>query len=163
MNNQQYTLVRGTGNDEELEKYRECFLANGTDKSIELLKWFHQQNLAGLQSIYYALTNEKEIAAIYTYLPGKLKLMDQTVVAMQSFDTLTDYRHRGKGLFIKLASLLEREESAKKIELVYGFANENSVHGFIKKLGFTYFGDVPFLIKPFRISVLFFNKTFLIK
>lgn len=150
MENQQYEFVRGTGSDEELEKYRQCFMANGSDKSLGLLKWFHQKNLAGIQSIYYAIANENEIAAIYTYLPGKLKLLDETVVAMQSFDTLTDYRHRGKGLFISLASRLEKEESAKQIELVYGFANENSVHGFINKLGFTYFGDAPFLIKPFR-------------
>jgi hypothetical protein len=160
MDNQQYEFVRGTANDEELEKYRQCFLENGSDKSLQLLKWFHQKNLPGIQSIYYALTNEKEIAAIYTYLPVKLKLMNETVIAMQSFDTLTDHRHRGKGLFIKLASRLEKEESAKQIELVYGFANENSVHGFIKKLGFTYFGDVPFLIKPFRVSY-FIKKIFL--
>lgn len=161
MDNQQYEFVRGTGSDEELEKYRECFLANGSEKSLQLLKWFHKKNLPGLQSIYYALTSENEIAAIYTYLPVRLKLMDQTAIAMQSFDTLTDYRHRGKGLFIKLATKLEKEESAKEIELVYGFANENSVNGFIKKLGFTYFGDVPFLIKPFRIG--YFIKKALLK
>ncbi len=163
MDNHQYEFVRGNGSDDELKKYRECFLENGSDKSLQLLKWFHQKNLPGIQSICYAVTNGKEIAAIYTYLPVKLKLMDEKVIAMQSFDTLTDYRHRGRGLFIKLASRLEKEESEKQIELVYGFANENSVHGFINKLGFTYFGDVPFLIKPFRIGYfikkIFFKRT----
>lgn len=158
---QKYEFVRGNGSDEELKKYRRCFSENGTDKSLDLLKWFHQKNLGETQSIYYAFTPENEIAAIYTYLPGKLKLMDETVVAMQSFDTLTDYRHRGKGLFIKLASRLEKEESEKKVELVYGFANENSVHGFINKLGFTCFGEVPFLIKPFGIG--YFLKKFFSK
>ena len=76
MDNQQYELVRGTGSDEELEKYQQCFYENGSDKSLQLLKWFHQKNLPGIQSIYYALTNEKEIATIYTYLPVKLKLMN---------------------------------------------------------------------------------------
>ena len=152
-NEEQYEFLRGTGNDEELERYRKCFSENGSEKSIELLKWFHQGNLPQLQSIYYAIDkSNNQIAAIYTYLPVIMKCMDKTVIAMQSFDTLTDYRHRSKGLFIKLATRLEKEESLKNNELVYGFPNENSVHGFVKKLKFTYFGEVPFLIKPLRIS-----------
>lgn len=162
-NEEQYQLLRGSGSTEELERYSHCFSENGTEKSIELLKWFHQKNLPGLQSIYYAIDKStNEIAAIYTYLPVLFKCMDTIVIAMQSFDTLTDYRHRSKGLFIKLASKLEKEESLKNNELVYGFPNENSVYGFVKKLGFKYFGEVPFLIKPMRVSFIFkklFNKT----
>ncbi len=154
-NEEQYALLRGTGNTEELERYRHCFSENGSEKSIDLLKWFHQKNLPGVQSIYYAIDKQtNEIAAIYTYLPVLVKCMGKIVVAMQSFDTLTDHRHRSKGLFIKLASKLEKEESLKSNELVYGFPNENSVHGFVKKLGFTYFGEVPFLIKPIRVSYI---------
>ncbi len=150
---EQYELVRGTGSDEELEKYRQCFAENGSEKSIELLRWFHQQNLPCRQAIYYAIDKKTaEIAGIYTYLPVLIKCMDKVVSALQSFDTLTDHRHRSKGLFIKLASQLEKEERTKDNVLVYGFPNENSVHGFVKKLHFTYFGEVPFLIKPIRVS-----------
>lgn len=157
---EKYELTRGAGTDTELEKYRQCFSENGTEKSIELLKWFHQQNLPRQQAIYYAIEkSSNDIAAIYTYLPVLLKCMGKVVVAMQSFDTLTDYRHRSKGLFIKLASKLEKEESLKNNECVYGFANENSVHGFVKKLGFTFFGEVPFLIKPLGVTYLL-NKFF---
>ena len=149
----QYDIVKGVGSDEELEKYRQCFIVNGSEKSLAILKWEHQQNLPGLNSIYYAIDRKtQDIAAIYTYLPVILKCMGKIVNGMQSFDTLTDKRHRSKGLFIKLASKIEQEESLKNNELVYGFPNENSVHGFVNKLGFTYFGEVPILIKPFRIS-----------
>ncbi len=149
----QYIIVKGIGSDEELEKYRQCFNYNGTGKSLDLLKWQHQQNLQGINSIYYAIDREtQDIAAIYTYLPVVLTCMGKVVNGMQSFDTLTDKRHRSKGLFIKLASKIENEERQKNNELVYGFPNENSVHGFVNKLGFTYFGEVPFIIKPFRIS-----------
>lgn len=151
----QYEFVRGSGSNEELKKYQQCFSENHSEKSMELLKWFHQKNLPGKQIIYYAIDKKtNQIASIYTYLPLQLKCMGKVVTAMQSFDTLTDYRHRSKGLFIKLASRLEKEESTKDNELVFGFPNENSVHGFVKKLGFTYFGEVPFLIKPIGISYL---------
>lgn len=149
----QYNIVKGNASDEELKKYRDCFYANGTKKSLNVLKWFHQQNLRNSNSIYYALTSDTgSIAAIYTYLPVVLRCMGKLVNGMQSFDTLTDKDHRSKGLFIKLASRIEKEEGLNNNELVYGFPNENSVHGFVNKLGFTYFGEVPFLIKPFRIS-----------
>lgn len=149
----QYYFLRGNGDDEELKKYRQCFAENGSEKTLEILKWFHQENLPNLQAIYYAVDKKtKEIAAIYTYLPIILKLMGREVFAMQSFDTLTDHRHRSKGLFIKLATKLEQEEKTKNIQLVYGFPNENSINGFLKKLGFCYFGEAPFLVKPLRIA-----------
>ena len=124
------------------------------------MKWFHKKNIPGSHSIYYAIDKlTGQIAAIYTYLPVLLKCLNEVVLAMQSFDTLTHEKHRGKRLFIKLATKLEEEERLNNAVLVFGFPNENSVHGFVKKLGFIYFGEVPFLIKPLRISY-FLKKIF---
>src|SRR5690606_23618604 len=139
-----YIIIEGTGNDEELQKYKECFDQNGSEKNLEVLKWFHQDNLRKEQSILYALEPQKStIAAICTYLPAIVRCMGTNLSALQSFDTLTDYRHRGKGLFIQLASGLAEKETAKGTELVFGFPNENSITGLVNKLGFTYFGEVP--------------------
>ena len=149
----QYDIVQGNGSDEELEKYRQCFIDNGSDKSLDTLKWMHQKNLRGVNTIYYAIDRETQaVAGIHTYLPVILTCMGKIVNGMQSFDTLTDKRHRSKGLFIKLASKVLNEESLKNNELVYAFPNENSLHGYKNKLGFTHFGEVPFLIKPFRLA-----------
>jgi hypothetical protein len=157
-----YELVRGTASDSELEKYRKCFLENGTDKSIGLLRWFHRQNLPGLQTIYYAIDKKTgEVAATYAYVAVMVKCMDKIVIGMQAIDALTDYRHRSRGLFIEVASKLEKDHDAKNYELVYGFPNINSVNGHVKILGFTYFGEIPFLIKPLGISYVlkkFFRK-----
>ncbi|MEO6681658.1 MAG: GNAT family N-acetyltransferase [Ginsengibacter sp.] len=152
-NKPEYDIVEGVASDEELQKYKDCFDQNVSEKNLELLKWFHQDNLRGERSILYAIESEsRNIAAIYTYLPTVLKCMDTNISGLQSFDTLTDHRHRGKGLFIRLATKLAEKETTKGNELVFGFPNENSVKGFVKKLGFTYFGEVPFLIKPLKIS-----------
>lgn len=161
-NKPKYDIVEGTGSTEELQKYKECFEQNESEKNVEVLKWFHQDNLRGEQSIIYALEpKSRNIAAIYTYLPTVVACMGSNVPALQSFDTLTDHRHRGNGLFIQLASTLAEKETAKGNQLVFGFPNENSVKGFVKKLGFTYFGEVPILIKPIRIS--YFVKKFITK
>ena len=155
-----YDIVEGTGSDEELAKYKNCFDQNESEKNLDVLKWFHQDNLRENQSILYAVEKESQnIAAIYTYLPAIVKCFDRNVPALQSFDTLTDHRHRGKGLFITLASKLAEREIKRGNEFVFGFPNENSLNGFVKKLGFTYFGEVPFLIKPLKISY-FLKKIF---
>ena len=150
-----YTVLEGTANDKELLNYKHCFEQNNSRKNLEVLKWFHRENLRKENSILYALAPESNnIAAIYTCLPAIVKCMDSNIPALQSFDTLTDHRHRGKGLFTQLASTLIEIETAKGNELVFGFPNENSVGGFVKKLGFSYFGEVPFLIKPLKISYI---------
>ncbi|MEO7316272.1 MAG: GNAT family N-acetyltransferase [Ginsengibacter sp.] len=154
-----YDIVEGTGSDEELKTYKDCFDQNKSEKDLATLIWLHQDNLRKEQSILYALEPEsRNIAAIYTYLPTVVKCMQTNIPALQSFDTLTDHRHRGKGLFIQLATKLAQKEKERGNALVFGFPNENSVNGFVKKLGFTYFGEVPFLIKPLKIS--YFIKKF---
>ncbi len=154
--NEIYETVSGTASNEELALYKKCFDSNESPKTLELLRWNHQENLPKTHSIYYAISkSSRKIAAIYTYLPVIFRCMGKTVTVMQSFDTLTDQDHRGKGLFIKLATAIENEQKQKEVEFVYGFPNENSVYGFLKKLRFHYFGEVPFLIKPFRISYIF--------
>ena len=70
VNDEQYEFVRGVGSDEELEKYRKCFADNGSDKSIEVLKWFHQQNLPGLRAWAASnlLCDRQEVGGCCRYL-----------------------------------------------------------------------------------------------
>ncbi|CAN5464186.1 hypothetical protein BH09BAC6_BH09BAC6_31670 [soil metagenome] len=150
----EYNIVKGMADNVELENYRLCFLKNGTDRNIENLQWLHQQNLAGTNTIFYAMDGNS-IAAIYTALPVMLTIEGNTVPALQSIDTMTDINHRGKGLFIKLASALYNDATENKFSLVYGFPNENSASGFFKKLKWISFGEAPFLIKPINLSYFF--------
>jgi len=158
--NTEYYIKKGTASDEELEKYKKCFENNGSPKLLKLLKWQHQENLPGKHSILFAIDNTThEIAAIYTYLPVVFRCLGEEVNVMQSFDTLTDKGHRGKGLFIKLAKQIEEEQRKGGTAFIYGFPNENSTPGFLKKLYFHSFGEVPFLIKPLKVS-FFFKRIF---
>ena len=109
-----YDIVEGTGSDEELKTYKDCFDQNKSEKDLATLIWLHQDNLRKEQSILYALEPEsRNIAAIYTYLPTVVKCMQTNIPALQSFDTLTDHRHRGKGLFIQLATKLAQKEKER--------------------------------------------------
>jgi GNAT superfamily N-acetyltransferase len=75
-----------------------------------------------------------EAAAYYGVFPHLMKLGERIFLAAQSGDTMTHPHHRKKGLFTTLALRTYEECKNKKIELVYGFPNENSYPGFIKHL-----------------------------
>lgn len=153
-----YDLVKGVADNDELALYKRCFEENGTERDLENLQWLHQQNLVKAHTIYYA-KQHAEVAGIYTALPVLFKVNDAVVPALQSIDTLTDIKHRGKGLFPKLAKKLYADAAENKYELVYGFPNDSSGPGFFNKLGWTSFGEVPFLLKP--LNYFFFVKKFL--
>ena len=155
-----YKIVKGLADNDELDNYRLCFERNGTKRDIKNLQWLHQQNLAKVNTIYYAM-NESKVAAIYTAMPVVFNINGEKKIALQSIDTLTDLEHRGKGLFPKLAAKLYDDAVENGFELVYGFPNENSAPGFFKKLKWSSFGEAPFLLKPMKIT--YFIKNFLKK
>ena len=155
-----YKIVKGLADNDELDNYRLCFERNGTKRDIKNLQWLHQQNLAKVNTIYYAM-NESKVAAIYTAMPVVFNINGEKKIALQSIDTLTDLEHRGKGLFPKLAAKLYDDAVENGFELVYGFPNENSAPGFFKKLKWSSFGEAPFLLKPMKIT--YFIKKFLKK
>lgn len=147
---QEYEIIKGIADNDELEKYRQCFEENGTQRDLKNLQWLHQQNLANTNTIYYAMYGHK-VAAIYTAMPVVFNIARRKKVALQSIDTITDAEHRGKGLFPKLAAKLY-SDAENQFELVYGFPNENSAPGFFKKLKWVSFGEAPFMLKPLNLG-----------
>lgn len=156
--NNEYEIVKGIADDNELENYRLCFEKNGTQRDLKNLQWLHQQNLANTNTIYYAMYSN-DVAAIYTAMPVIFNINGKKKIALQSIDTITDVEHRGKGLFPRLAKKLYDDAIEKEFELVYGFPNENSAPGFFKKLQWISFGEAPFLLKP--LSIQYFIRKIL--
>jgi len=73
--------------------------------------------------------------AFYGVIPCFIQLNDEPMLAAQSADTMTHPDYRNKGLFVELALLtfdLCRDEG---IKLLFGFPNQNSLPGFVNKLG----------------------------
>jgi hypothetical protein len=157
-----YKTVRSNATDTELNEYRDCFVRNNSPRTIENLKWLHQENLLGENIIYNTISSDDHLAAIYTVLPVPFKVGQEVVKGCQSIDTITVPEHRGKGLFFKAAQELFTDIGLEGYKLVYGFPNSSSAHGFFNKLGWTSFGEVPFLIKPLRLSFIL-KKLFKIK
>jgi GNAT superfamily N-acetyltransferase len=91
---------------------------------------------------YIAYAENGEPAAFYGVFPCMVEFGNETYLSAQSGDTMTHPTHQGKGLFTALALKtyeLCREEG---IHLVFGFPNQNSYPGFVKKLGWSHFDDL---------------------
>lgn len=83
---------------------------------------------------YIAYNSNQNPIAFYGVIPCFIRYKDQLYLSAQSADTMTHPHYRFKGLFVQLANItldLAREEG---IGLIFGFPNQNSLHGFLVKL-----------------------------
>lgn len=145
---------------EDLKRFQACFNCNGGDKNLASLRWQYFDN--PVKKLYVdfeveEIGQEERLAAIYAVFPVWFKIGSRQAIACQSIDTMTDSRYRGKGLFIKLAQAIYERCSSSGIELVYGFPNGNSFHGFGTKLDWRSLDPLPFLLLPLR-SRFFLRK-----
>jgi len=141
---------KGLKDAKDLADYKRAFDVNGSPKDIKKLQWVHFENPINETLVCLTYTGSTQLAAIYATMPVFFQINGKQVKACQSLDTLTDKQHRGKGLFTKSAAKVFEEAEQKGYELIYGFPNGNSVHGFVKKLDWKLLDPVPFLFKPLR-------------
>jgi len=121
----------------ELQQISDLFIRAGSSMSggSKFLNWQYNQNPAG-QAVGYNAYFDGLLVAHYAVIPLRARVFGEEAFGYLSINTLTDPDHQGQGLFTRLAE--STYSDIKKIggEFVVGVANENSVHGFTRKLGF---------------------------
>ncbi|MGF1555110.1 GNAT family N-acetyltransferase [Paucihalobacter sp.] len=103
--------------------------------TTEFIEWQYAKNPNGSIVGFNAFSGE-ELAAHYVTQPVVVELKGKKTRGLLSLNTATHPNHRGKQLFTKLAELTYEYARNNGYEFVYGVANDNSTHGFIKNLGF---------------------------
>jgi GNAT superfamily N-acetyltransferase len=115
----------------------------GLSPDLNFLKKKYDTQSFGLNYIgFIAYSNTNEPAAYYGVFPFIVTHLGTEYIAAQSGDTMTHPNHRGKGLFIALAKQTYELAKQEGITFVFGFPNENSFPGFIKKLEWTHYANV---------------------
>lgn len=105
------------------------------------IQWQYADNPAGPIVGYNAMAGSV-IAAHYVTQPFYAMLDGAKAKGLLSLNTATHVDHRGKGLFTQLADKTYEAAAAEGFDFVIGVANQNSVHGFTKKLGFQLVGQL---------------------
>lgn len=133
-----YDLKRTKSTPEASAEYAQ-FLGDVFDNdqlfTAEYIDWLYRQNpqgpVVGFDAIF-----EGEVVAHYVTIPVSAKIDGQVEKGLLSLNTATSPEHTGKGLFTKLATATYQAGADEGYKFVVGVANQNSTHGFVKKLGF---------------------------
>ena len=113
--------------------------------SYEYLDWEYTKNPEGKAGGFNAYFGNL-LAAHYVTQPIKSRINGIETKGLLSLNTATHPDHRGKRLFTELADMTYELAAKQGYKFVIGVANENSIKGFTKHLGFK-------LIKPLDVKI----------
>lgn len=120
--------------------YKDCFHAI-IDK--EFLNKKLNTSTFGISYLgYIAYDVHNKPAAYYAVYPCFLTNGKDRFLAAQSGDTMTHPNHRGQGLFVRLAQKTYELCKESNVRCVFGFPNENSYPGFVRKLNWQHVDDM---------------------
>lgn len=132
----------------DLPALRDLWVAvNGAPRGEDYDRWRFLDTPLGPMWTVLAMDGER-CAGSYTLAPTRMNVGGEALLGAQSLDTMTHPDFRGQGLFTKLADLCYRRAAADGCELIYGFPNENSYPGFVRRLNFHHVGEVGRWTRP---------------
>ncbi len=99
-----------------------------------------------------------QVVSVAAALPLRAELPDGRQVPLtQMIETFTLPEHRGRGLMTQMVNKILSEHKENGTPLFFGLLNQNNVHGFVKKLGFTHTGKMVYFqlkINTFPLEAL---------
>jgi GNAT superfamily N-acetyltransferase len=143
-----YEFVQ-TGVSESKIKEYSLLLSSVFDKSnkysTEFLQWQYALNPNG-HVVGFDAYADGVLVAHYVTVPVVYVVDGITTKGLLSLNTATHPQHQGKGLFTQLANRTYELGKTLGYKFIIGVANQNSTHGFLKKLGF-------YLISPLDVKI----------
>ena len=100
-------------------------------------------------------------SAFYGVYPCQIEYKGIRYFGAQAGDTMTHSAHTGKGLFTRLALETQKLCVDKGFDFLFAFPNDNSLPGFVNKLGWTHFDNItPYLVRVKCIPWIRLKNTF---
>lgn len=118
--------------------FKEVF---GTHRPLEHDQWKYAENPFGPPLVVLA-ENGNRVIGQYALWPTPLRLGSKVYLGAQSLDTMTHPDYQGQGMFTRLASACYEAAAKRDVVAVYGFPNDSSYPGFMKRLNFHHAFDV---------------------
>lgn len=154
-----YTFSAVETSPTKLKEYSRLLSAVFTEThkfTVDFLNWQYKDNPAG-EVVGYDAYLGGELAAHYVTIPVIYFYKGQQKKGLLSLNTATGKAHQGKGLFTQLAEKTYELGKNLGYEFVIGVANQNSTHGFLKKLDFALIAPLDVKIGAGKINAL--NKS----
>ena len=103
--------------------------------NLTYFEWLYAANPGG-RVLGFDACDCAQLVAHCASVPARATVGGREVRVLLSLNTATLAQFQGQGLFTKLAQMTFDAAAAEGMDAVYGVANANSTHGFIRKLGF---------------------------
>jgi GNAT superfamily N-acetyltransferase len=135
-----YQIEKVRTDDKSLEEIRQLLnisFPQATKFSLEYLTEQYRDNPVG-EIVGFNAYKDGQLAAHYVTMPVYMTISGEKVKGLLSLNTATHPEHRGKRLFSILAKQTYDYAKENGYAFVIGVANANSIHGFIKNLGFAF-------------------------
>ncbi len=154
-----FTKLTSENQQDLIPIYSDAF---GIEVSLDFLRAKQNTSFTGFEHVgFIAYDEHNQPAAFYGVYPCMVEYHGKKYLVAQSGDTMTHSSHVGKGLFTQLAQKTYDYCKENGFHLVFGFPNENSFPGFIKRLGWSHFDDMtPYLIRIKCIPWIRLKNTF---
>jgi GNAT superfamily N-acetyltransferase len=151
-------------NDDNIRHLSEIYKsAYGKEIDISSLMKKFDTSVFGDKNVgFIAFSNATEKpAAFYGVFPCFLLIDGNKIYAAQSGDTMTHKDHQGKGLFVSLAKATYEFAQSRGIKVVFGFPNQNSYPGFVRKLDWQHHEDLlAYVVRAKCIPMIRIKKWF---
>lgn len=142
------------------EKIRGLFrTVYSRDLDAKEWEWRYLSNPSSLVAISIAETEHGEVIGQYALQPIPMKVEDRNCLGTLSLDTMTHPDFRNQGMFVKLAEHNYAFARRNGVVLTYGFPNENSRHGFFRRLDWRPLAPAaPVYLRPMKMDSLLKNR-----
>lgn len=87
---------------------------------------------------YLAYNENQEPIGFHGATFYQVEYQGQTITVAQGGDSMTDPRYQGRGLFTKLGEITQELAEKEGLAFIYGFPNQNSYPGYVKKLNWQF-------------------------
>jgi hypothetical protein len=134
----------------------------GGNRTSEQWQWEFKENPEGFQAL--VAVDGKKIVAHLGALNRRIKIAELETRASLEVDGMTHPEYGRKGIFVALGKRLIFDSQRDELGLVYGFPNENALHGH-RKLDCIELFNLHVMIKPInfqRISKRMFSNKLLV-
>ncbi|MBU3193968.1 GNAT family N-acetyltransferase [Clostridium algidicarnis] len=128
-----------------LELFNEVF-----KKEMKLEYWRWRYNKSRKKYINL-MWDDENLAGHYAVFPIKVKYNDRFIESGFSMTTMTSSNYKKLGIFKTLAKNLYLD-SYNELEVIWGFPNNNSLHGFVKYLEWKKLFDINMLMIDIELA-----------
>jgi GNAT superfamily N-acetyltransferase len=118
-------------------------------------RWQYQENPAG--QALASLAQEPSTGQVigqFGALPVRVVIDGEERLAAIALNVATDPAYQRQGMFAALGAASDRLMAQAGVSLAFAMPNANSFPGFLSRLGYSFAGDVPFLVRPVNIQKL---------